>query len=311
MLGPILYVLYTADVAKLVESSGLRVHLYADDTQLYGFCKAMDSTELSQHMFSVIEKVNLWMSSNRLRLNQDKTEFIWFGTRQQLAKRDLQSISTISPSLISTSVVRNLGALLDSELTMEKHAAKICQSCFFQLRRLRAIRETLTRSALLTLVHAFITTRIDYCNSILYGASKHVLDSLQYVMNAAARLILYIPKYDHISAAIRSELHWLPVPRRIDFKICLLVRNCLTGCAPSYLAEFCKLVSSEVGRRDLRSASRGDLVVPRFHLERSGRRSFSVAGPSLWNSLPLDVRDLKTGLEVFKRGLKTFLMQQL
>ena len=246
------------------------------------------------------------MLSNRLRLNQDKTEFIWFGTRQQLAKRDLQSISAISPSLISTSLVRDLGALLDSELTMEKHVTKICQLCFFQLRRLRAVRHSLTRTALLTLVNAFVSSRIDYCNSILYGTSNYILDRLQYVMNAAARLILNLSKYDHISAAIRNELHWLPIPRRIDFKICLLVRNCLTGSAPPYLAEFCKPVSSKDGRCNLRSASRGDLVVSRFHLERSGRRSFSVAGPSLWNSLPLEVRDLKTGLDEFKRRLKTF-----
>ena len=80
VLGPILYVLYTADVAKLVESLWLSVHLYADDTQLYGSCKASGSEELSRYMFSVIDRVNAWMSSNRLRLNQDKTEFIWFGT---------------------------------------------------------------------------------------------------------------------------------------------------------------------------------------------------------------------------------------
>ena len=306
VLGPILYVLYTADVARIVESFGLKVHLYADDTQIYGSSSVSRSVELSELLLLVIDRVNDWMSSNRLRLNPDKTEFIWFGTRHQLSNLNPRSISVIP----SSTSVRDLGVLFDSELTMEGHISKLCQSCFFQLRRLRSIRHSLSRHALLTLVHAFISSRLDFCNSVLYGVSAYLLDRLQSILNAAARLILKVSKYDHISDAMRNELHWLPIAQRINYKICLLVRNCLAGTGPMYLSEFCNLVSSEAGRRHLRSAARSDLVEPRYRLERYGRRGFSVAGPHLWNSLPPDIRNFETGLDTFKKRLKTFLMQR-
>ena len=88
------------------------------------------------------------------------------------------------------------------------------------------------------------------------------------------------------------------------------MRNCLAGTGPMYLSEFCNLVSSEAGRRHLRSAARSDLVEPRYRLERYGRRGFSVAGPHLWNLLPPDIRNFETGLDTFKKRLKTFLMQR-
>ena len=99
--------------------------------------------------------------------------------------------------------------------------------------------------------------------------------------------VLQIHKFSSISSAIRDELHWLPVRSQIVFKQCLLVRSCMAGSAPSYLAELCILVSSVTDRRqNLRSTSRGTLVVPRVRTERYGRRGFSVSGPHLWNSLP-------------------------
>ena len=173
------------------------------------------------------------------------------------------------------------------------------------------MRHSLTRNALLTLVHAFVCSRLDFCNSAMFGVHSYLLDRLQSILNAAARLILQIHKFSSISSAIRDELHWLPVQSRIVFKQCLLVRSCLAGSAPSYLAELCIPVSSVTGRRqNLRSASRGTLVVPRVRTERYGRRGFSVSGPHLWNSLPPRIRSLIEKPDLFKRELKHYLMQQ-
>ena len=114
----------------------------------------------------------------------------------------------------------------------------------------------------------------------------------------------------HISAAIRNELHWLPIRRRIDFKIALMVRHCLVGAAPEYLMELCHPVGSAVGRQCLWSASRGDLIVPRFLLQTFGHRAFSVSGPQIWNSLPLRIRQSRDNLLLFKQKLKAHLFQQ-
>ena len=122
---------------------------------------------------------------------------------------------------MSDTVTRNLGLLLDQELSMGDHITKLSQVCFFHLRRIRVVRHSLTRNALLTLVHAFVCSRLDFCNSVMFGVHSYLLDRLQSILNAAARLILQINKFSSISSAIRDELHWLPVRSRIVFKQCL------------------------------------------------------------------------------------------
>ena len=307
VLGPLLYVLYTADIQKLVVSLGFGVHLYADDTQFHGSCKSSDAADLAARAMDVISAVKTWMSSNRLRLNADKTQFIWLGTSHFLGQRDMPTVNSI---LQSTVAVNDLGVHLDPGLVMDRQVSKLCQVCYFHLRRLRTVRRSLTKESLLTLVHAFVTSRVDHCNGILFGAHSYLLDRIQSVLNSAARLVLNIPKFSHISAAIRDELHWLPIKRRIEFKIALMVRHCVVGTAPEYLKELCHPVSSAVGRQCLRSASRGDLTVPRYRLQTFGHRAFAVSGPQIWNSLPLKIRQSCDNLLLFKKKLKAHLFQQ-
>ena len=159
------------------------------------------------------------------------------------------------------------------------------------------------------------TLRVEWISDIhstrrLKSVEKILLDRLQSVLNSAARLILGVPKFGSVSAAIRNELHWLPIGKRIWFKIALLVRHCIVGAAPEYLTELCRPVSSSSGRQSLRSASRGDLIVPRFRLRRSGYRAFVVSGPHVWNSLTTEIRQSCNNLLQFKSKLKTFLFQQ-
>ena len=135
------------------------------------------------------------------------------------------------------------------------------------------------------------------------------LDRLQSVLNATARLVLNIPKFSHISLAIRDELHWLPVQCRSQYKICILVRNSIVGSSPHYLQELCLPVASVLGRQHLRSAGRNDLLVPQFRTVNYGLRGFSISGPRLWNTLPHDIRQSVGNLKLFKNKLKTYFFQ--
>ena len=182
-LGPILYVLYTADVHKLVQSFGFRVHFYADDTQFHDSCKSTDAAVLAARAMSIIEAVKEWMSSNQLRLNADKTQFIWLGTSHFL---DVLQINHIP----ANEVVNNLGVYFDPELLMERQVNKLCQVSYFHLRRLRTVCRSLTKESMLTLVNAFITSRVDHCNGGPSESNGYVLGRLQSVLNSAARLIL-------------------------------------------------------------------------------------------------------------------------
>jgi hypothetical protein len=313
VLGPLLFLLYTADIPLIAGQFGLGVHCYADDGQLYIFDRAGHSDRLVSKVTVCINEIDEWMSSNRLKLNTDKTQFIWLGTRQQLQKIGIDSIQLGSNNVKFQTSVGNLGVTLDSHLSMKAHVQRTCRTCYYQLRQLRSVRRSLSFTACTSLVHAFITSRLDYCNSLLAGISVGLMSQLQSVVRVAARLVMRKRKFDPISNDIRDRLHWLPVKQRIDFKLGLLVYKCLHGEAPSYLAEMLEHRSDNPALHRLRNTANrgpGKLVVPRSRLKTLGPRSFATTGPSLWNSLPTEVTDETLNISTFKNRLKTFLFKQ-
>jgi len=173
-----------------------------------------------------------------------------------------------------------LGGSIHQELTFADHIRILACRCFFWIRQLRSVRRTLTSNTIIALVNALIISRLDYCNSVLVGAYDIHLWQLQGVLNAAARLIARRRKFDSISSAIRDVLHWLLIRQRVDFKLSVLMFNCLRNLAPSYLMNMCQPVTSNLHRRRLRSGVRGCLNVPPTKTVRYGARSFAVAGPS-------------------------------
>ena len=161
-----------------------------------------------------------------------------------------------------------------------------------------------------TLVHAFIIRRVDYCNSVLYGASAVHLYYLQSVLNAAARIIVLKRKFDPITTSIRDELHWLPINPRMEYKLSALVFKCLRRTAPPYLTEQCVLVSADVNRQRLRSSKRNCLMCLRVNLSRYGARGFYTSGPKTWNQLPDNARDTTLTEQQFYKQLKTILFRR-
>ena len=136
-----------------------------------------------------------------------------------------------------STVVKNLGVLKIIWLTMANHIAAVCQSGFFQLRQLRLIRQSLTPVAVKMLVHAFISSRLNYCNQLFVGVSGQLLDKLQSIHNTAARLVTGARTFDRVTPVTR-QLHWLPVRQRLQFKTAVLVFKCIHGQAPVYLSEY-------------------------------------------------------------------------
>ena len=184
--------------------------------------------------------------------------------------------------------MNDLGVVLDEHLDMGEQIGSICRSGFYHQRQIRGIRRSLSDVATRTAVQALIMSKVDYCNAALLGLSAAMVDRVQHVMNAAARLILKLPKFSHISAQMRDDLYWLPVQRRIQFKILLTVWRCISGCAPDYLQELCCLLSTMPGRRQLRSkvTSRYLLDVPKVRTVTMQKRAFAHAGPTYWNAIP-------------------------
>jgi len=308
VLGPILFLLYTADLLRLVELNNLRPHLYADDTQIYGFCHPTGTAQLQQQMSACIDDVAMWMRSNRLQLNTAKTEVLWCSSSRRQDQLPRTALRVGNDSVLPSSSVRDLGIYLDSDASMTTHVSKTVSCCFAVLRQIRSIRRSVTQQVVQSLVASLVLTRLDYGNATLAGLPTTQLDRLQSVMNAAARLVCSARKFEHITPLLR-DLHWLRVPQRIEFKLAVLAFRCLHGTAPPYLSCELRRVADIAARRRLRSSSTSDLDVPPSRLVTIGDRAFGVAASRVWNALPPNVTAAPS-LPVFKRRLKTMLFSR-
>ena len=216
-------------------------------------------------------------------LGESKTEFLIIGSRGQLSKININSL-TVGDSIIEpVKNARNLRSWFDEHMAMDIHIGKICNKAFKGLYNIRQIRKFLSTEA----TKVLIQSHLDYCNSLLSGLPKYQLDRLQKVLNAAARVICLVPKFNHISPYLK-DLHWLPVELRIYFKILLLVFKALNGIAPRYI---CDLIRTK-------ASTRSSLKCKTF-----SDRAFAFAGPSRWNKLPLTIR-MAPNLDTFKRHLE-------
>ena len=306
VLGPILYLLYTSPLGDIIRHHNMCYHLYADDSQIY--VSFEPTAEGQQYCVSAIEAclrdIDLWMINNKLKLNNDKSELLVLRARHR-PEPSIDTIMVSTEPISPSQSARNIGVIFDNILSMEEQVTNICRSAFYHLRNIAKIRRFLSFDTCETLIHAFITMKLDHCNSLLYGLPECLIKRLQYVQNSAARLLTCKRKFDHITP-ILHEIHWLPVKYRIMFKILVLTYKAIHGLAPQYISE---LIVRYRPSRTLRSSSNNLLTIPKHNLKTYGGRSFSIAAPMLWNSLPLIIRNAET-LDIFKSKIKTFLFKQ-
>ena len=131
---------------------------------------------------------------------------------------------------------RNIGFILDSKLSMKKHVIKICQTAYFELTRINSVCRFLTEDATKTLVTSYILSRLDYCNCLLMGTPNSVIQSLQKILNFAARLVLLVPCRHH-STPLLEKLRWLPISECIKYKVACICFSTISGSGPAYLTE--------------------------------------------------------------------------
>ena len=306
VLGPILFTIYLGPLGDIIRKHGLPFHLYADDSQLYITFKPITSENLvvfKCRLEACISEIRAWMVKHMLKLNDDKTEFMLIMSKYHKGI-DVPDLIVGKSEVKATSVARNLGAMFDKHMWMDKHVNVICRESFFHLRNLSKVRHSLSEDSLVSAVHAFISSKLDYCNSLLYGVPASMIEQLQRIQNTAAKIVVGAYMYDHVTPILK-KLHWLPVFKRVEYKIILLTFKGLNGLAPVYIREMLTLYEPS---RSLRSSGKNLLQVPKSNQIFYGNRSFYVAGPKLWNSLPQEMR-LVMKLDSFKRQLKTHLFK--
>ena len=297
VLGPVLFNLYIRSIYSSVKKLGFNIMGYADDHQIIkSFCSQSQSEVLSAQLQSCFEEVKRWMNRFYLKLNDNKTQIIVFGSRNILKELHIHGINLGANTTIRfVSTVKNLGIHMDNTLTFEKQVSELKKKCFRTLRNIRKIKFLLNTDQIKVIVNSLVVSCLDYCNGLFFGAKESILKQLQLIQNSASKVITGKYKHDHLGDDIR-KLHWLNIRQRIVFKIGLLAYKAINGLAPQYLQDMFRFCHHGHSLK---------LMIP-FSLTKYGSRSFSIIGPKIFNNLPLHVTT-NISTEAFKSSLKTFL----
>ena len=229
--------MYIKPLSAIIDSHSVIHHSFSDDLQSQMSAPPDRIYELLHSMQSCISDVKAWATANMLKLNDNKTELMLVTSKRTKHLHNLPTSITIgNAQILFKQSVKNLGFTLECHLTMNAHVTSIAQTRYFELHCLASIRRFLTSTATATLVSALVLSRIDYCNSLLFGSTHDVTSNLQQIQNYASRVILCPPKSSSITTHSKS-LHWLPVKVRSTYKIACLCYHCHSSTAPLYVAD--------------------------------------------------------------------------
>ena len=186
-----------------------------------------------------VKEVRIWLRDHMLKCNDEKTDMILISSRYR-ERPEFEGLKVCESFIHPSPYIRNLGVIFDDSFTWEKGVATKVRESYFHIKNLGKIRKYVTPKASEKTVHAFVSSKLDYSNALLYGLLNCLINKLQCVQNSAARIVMLKRKRDHITPVLK-ELHWLPIKQRIKFKILLLMYKCLSGKGPEYLCELLKL----------------------------------------------------------------------
>ena len=252
VLGPLLFNAYIAPLTTLLQKRNIHHHLNADDTQLYITFPPTDHTQALARMEACVQDAKAWLCDNGHVMNDNKSEAIVIRSSSLRTPTSLTRVNIYGQLVDTSPVIRDLGFTIDSNLTMTSQVASVCRSAYYHLSRIAKIRDSVSTTVCKSLIHGLVTSHIDYGNAILSDSiSDHRLHPPEMLQRSAARIVIQIRRGDRQSmTTILRQLHWLPVRKRIEYKLLVLVHRALYDGTPEYLAA---LLLQHAPRRSLHS----------------------------------------------------------
>ena len=298
VLGPPLFKIYIRSLYKYVEPTSFRIEGFADDHQLIKqFLVCLQRKALGEDIVDCLNHISVWMNEFFLRLNPTKTKILVIAPPSIQLEIIIRGVFLENECIRFVQSAKNLGVVLDDELSFSDHINNVVKSSFLVIKKLSQVKGYLTEEQLQQLISSDVFSKIDYCNSLFYGINSSLIRKMQHVQNCAARLISKRKIASGSLDKFMTDQHWLKVKYRPLYKILLIVHNCLQQNAPEEILELIKLGDSP-RTLHLRETN---------YNNKYGCRAFSHAGPKLWNLLPIAIRN-EVDTERFKKSLKSFLM---
>ena len=295
VLGPVLFNIYTRSLFDVIKDCGFSTSGYADDNNaLQTFSLLFQYDLITSQLPKLMSKIKHWMNEYFLKINPDKTEIIVFLPESLRDKQLINGAFLEGDCIRFSNTVKNLGFNLDQFLNMEHHVNSTVSLCYSLLGDVARVRHLLSDEDTESLVLSILGSRLDYCNSLLYGVNKSVIQKYQHIQNYGARIISKRNKRQSVSDVLMN-LHWLPIEKRIVFKLLTFVYKSFNDMAPDC---FASLISIRDGE---------NLTLNNVYLNSCyGRRSFAYTAPRFWNALPFNIRS-SASLDIFKRRTKNYL----
>ena len=297
VLGPLLFNINVRSQPRVFKNCKFNSSSFADDSNgRRTFALTFQFQVLRHDVGSCMKKIVEWSHAHFMAINPDKTELLLLCPPSLNSQVIIKGIIFEVQCIRFSEHVKNVGVCIDKNLNLNKHVNNIVSHGYKILNDIGRIKKCLQKQDLEKLVHAVITSRLNYCNSLLLNINKGNLFKLQKVQNSAARLMLGRRRRDSAKLALR-ELHWLNVETRVLFKTILLVFKVVRGiCSENLTIKY---------KNNGRDSDFLLLETPHFKTK-YGRRIFEYNGSRLWNALPPELRK-DTNLETFKKKLKTLL----
>ena len=303
--SPILFNIYTMELYYLLIGQGVNCHFYADDTQM--LMEVTGSGDVPGKLTGVMNSIECWMNSRKLKLNVGKTELMIVPSHAYFGNLDISGVVLNSTTCNFSESVRSLGIIFDEKLTLKHQINNVKKKAVYNLINIARISKLIDKPSRIKLVHNLVFSQLDFCNSLYYGLPDNTLRPLQLIMNSASRLICGLPRFSRERITPYSiSLHFLPIKARIIYKICILVFKALSSGQPKYLRE---LISEQISQRGLRNQFPGKLIEPIIGTSAYSNRCFMYCAPRIYNSLPRAVCEAEN-VHIFKKLLKTELFRR-